>query len=73
MHEVFILAGPRTAIGAFQGVFRDQAAPKLGGRALAGAIARAGVAHADVQDYVGCVLSAGVGQAPARPASPSTG
>ena len=49
MHEVFILAGARTAIGAFQGVFRDQSAPKLGARALAGAIERAGVAPADLQ------------------------
>ena len=59
MHEVYILAGARTAIGAFQGVFRDQAAPKLGARALAGAIERAGVAPADLQQvYMGCALAA---------------
>ena len=74
MHEVYILAGARTAIGAFQGVFRDQAAPKLGARALAGAIERAGVAPADLQQvYMGCVLAAGIGQAPARQATLGAG
>ena len=48
MHDVFILAGARTAIGAFQGVFRDQPAPKLGARALSGAFERAGVAPSDL-------------------------
>jgi acetyl-CoA C-acetyltransferase len=74
MHEVFIVAGARTAIGAFQGVFRDQAAPKLGARALAGAIERAGVAAADLEQvYMGCVLPAGIGQAPARQAALAAG
>src|SRR6187551_866651 len=74
MHEVFILAGARTAIGAFQGVFRDQPAPKLGARALAGAIERSGVAPADLQQvYMGCVLPAGIGQAPARQAALAAG
>lgn len=74
MHEVFILAGARTAIGAFQGVFRDQSAPKLGARALAGAIERAGVSAGDLQQvYMGCVLSAGIGQAPARQATLGAG
>ena len=74
MHEVFIVAGARTAIGAFQGVFRDQTAPKLGSRALAGAIERAGITPADLQQvYMGCVLPAGVGQAPARQATLGAG
>ncbi|MEO8276537.1 MAG: thiolase family protein [Thermoanaerobaculia bacterium] len=74
MQEVFIVAAARTAIGAFQGVFRDQAAPKLGARALAGAISRAGLAPADLEQvYMGCVLAAGVGQAPARQAALGAG
>ncbi len=74
MQEVFIVAGARTAIGAFQGVLRDQAAPKLGARAIAGALERAGVAPEDVhQVYMGCVLPAGQGQAPARQAALGAG
>ena len=74
MSEVVILSAARTAIGAFQGVFRDLPAPQLGGRALAGACERAGVAPADLEQvYMGCVLSAGVGQAPARQAAFAAG
>jgi len=80
MSEVVILSAARTAIGAFQGAFRDVAAPVLGARAIAGACERAGVAPADLEQvYMGCVLTAGVGQAPARQAAlgagatPSTG
>ncbi len=80
MSDVVILSAARTPIGAFQGAFRDLAAPQLGARALAAAIERAGVAPADLEQvYMGCVLAAGVGQAPARQAAlaagcpPSTG
>jgi acetyl-CoA C-acetyltransferase len=74
MHEVVILGAARTAIGAFQGAFRDVAAPKLGAAALAGAIARAGVEPAAIEQvYMGCVLAAGIGQAPARQAALGAG
>jgi acetyl-CoA C-acetyltransferase len=80
MSEVVILSAARTAIGAFQGALRDVAAPQLGARAIAGACERAGVAPAELEQiYMGCVLPAGVGQAPARQAalaagcSPATG
>ncbi len=74
MDEIVILSAARTPIGAFQGAFRNLAAPKLGGRAIAGAIERAGIAPADVgQVYMGCVLQAGQGQAPARQASLAAG
>jgi acetyl-CoA C-acetyltransferase len=80
MSEVVILSAARTAIGAFQGAFRDVAAPQLGARAIAGACERAGVAPSELEQvYMGCVLPAGVGQAPARQAAlaagctPSTG
>ncbi len=70
MSEVVILSAARTAIGAFQGAFRDLPAPKLGAAALAGAIRRAGVEPAAIEQvYMGNVLSAGIGQAPARQAA----
>ncbi len=74
MHDVVILSAARTAIGAFQGGFREVAATKLGAAALAGAIARSGVAPATIEQvYLGCVLAAGVGQAPARQAALGAG
>jgi acetyl-CoA C-acetyltransferase len=74
MHDVVILSAARTAIGAFQGGFREVPAPKLGAAALAGAIARAGIAPAAIEQvYMGCVLAAGVGQAPARQAALGAG
>jgi acetyl-CoA C-acetyltransferase len=74
MSEVVILSAARTAIGGFQGAFRDVAAPQLGARAIAGACERAGVAPAELEQvYMGCVLPAGVGQAPARQAALAAG
>ena len=80
MQEVVILSAVRTPIGAFQGSLAPLAAPELGARALAGAFDRAGVVPGDVEQvYMGCVLPAGLGQAPARQAAigagcpPSTG
>jgi acetyl-CoA C-acetyltransferase len=74
MSEVVVLGAARTAIGAFQGVFKDVPAPALGARALAGACERAGVAPAELEQvYLGCVLTAGVGQAPARQAALGAG
>ena len=74
MSEVVILSAARTAIGAFQGAFRDVPAPRLGAAALAGAIRRAGVEPAAIEQvYMGNVLSAGIGQAPARQAALGAG
>ncbi len=80
MSEVVVLSAARTAIGAFQGVFKDVPAPTLGARAIAGACERAGLAPSELEQvYLGAVLTAGVGQAPARQAAlaagctPSTG
>ena len=74
MQDVVIVSAARTAIGAFQGSLRDVAAPKLGARALAGAIERAGIAPSDLEQvYMGCVLPAGIGQAPARQAALGAG
>jgi acetyl-CoA C-acetyltransferase len=68
--EVVITSAVRTPIGAFQGVLSPATAPQLGAAAIAGAIARGGIAPADVQEVImGCVLPAGLGQAPARQAA----
>ncbi len=67
---VVIVAAKRTPIGAFQGVLSGATAPQLGAAAIAGAIADSGVDAADVdQVLMGCVLAAGLGQAPARQAA----
>jgi len=74
MSDIVILSAARTPIGAFQGAFRDLAAPKLGARAIQAAIERAGLEPGDVEQVnMGCVLTAGVGQAPARQATLGAG
>lgn len=71
---IVIVGTARTPMGGFQGVLRDVPAPQLGATAIAAALARAGV-EAEVVDEVvmGCVLAAGMGQAPARQASLGAG
>jgi acetyl-CoA C-acetyltransferase len=60
MSEVVVLSAARTAIGAFQGVFKDLPAPTLGARAIAGACERAGLDPAELEQvYMGAVLTAG--------------
>jgi acetyl-CoA C-acetyltransferase len=72
--EIIIAAAQRTPLGAFQGVFTPVSAPVLGAAALKGALAAAGVAPADVEEVIlGCVLPAGLGQAPARQAAIAAG
>lgn len=69
MRTVAICGAARTPMGGFQGVFSDVSAAQLGGAAIAGALADAGVAPAQVNELLmGCVLPAGQGQAPARQA-----
>jgi acetyl-CoA C-acetyltransferase len=68
--HVVIAAATRTPIGAFQGVFAPVTAPQLGAAAIRGALAAAGIPGGDVQEVImGCVLPAGLGQAPARQAA----
>ncbi len=70
MSDLVILSATRTPIGAFQGGLAAVPAPRLGAAAIKGALARAGVAPADVTDVLmGNVLQAGQGQAPARQAA----
>jgi acetyl-CoA C-acetyltransferase len=73
-HDVVIVSAKRTPIGAFQGVLSPVTAPQLGSAAARGAIAAAGVAPADIEEVImGCVLQAGLGQAPARQAALGAG
>lgn len=71
---IVILSAVRTPIGAFQGALKNYPAPQLGGIAIAEALKRAAVSADDVDELLmGCVLPAGLGQAPARQAAHSAG
>ncbi len=68
--DIVIAAARRTPIGAFQGALAPASATALGAAAVAAVMADTGIAGADVdQALMGCVLSAGLGQAPARQAA----
>jgi len=70
MRHVVIVSAVRTAVGRFQGALSDLAATQLGALVVREAVARAGVAPADVDECImGCVLAAGLGQNPARQAA----
>lgn len=72
--QVYVLGAARTPMGGLQGAFAGVTAPQLGGTAIAAALARAGVAPDAPQAlYMGCVLPAGLGQAPARQAGFAAG
>src|SRR5512137_472771 len=65
--EVFIVGGARTPIGKFQGTLAGIPAPELGATAVREAVKRAGVALEKIDEVmVGNVVTAGLGQAPAR-------
>jgi len=67
---IVILAARRTPVGAFQGAFASVTAPQLGSVAIKAALADSGMAAAQIDEVImGCVLSAGIGQAPARQAA----
>src|SRR5579863_6961620 len=71
---VYIVAARRTPIGAFQGALSAMTAPQLGAAAVRGALERAGVPAAQVEEVLlGCVLPAGLSQAPARQAALGAG
>ncbi len=68
--EVYIISAVRTPIGSFGGSLKDIPAPTLGATAIRGAVEKAGINPADVNEvYMGCVLQANLGQAPARQAA----
>ena len=69
LREVFIVGAARTPIGAFLGSLKKFTAPDLGGFAIKAALERAGVTGEDVDEAImGNVVSAGIGQAPAKQA-----
>ena len=68
--EVYILSAVRTPIGSFGGSLKDISATRLGAAVINAAVERAGIMPGDVQEvYMGCVLQANLGQAPARQAA----
>lgn len=69
MTEVVIVSGARTPIGSFQGSLSGLKAPELGAIAIKEAVARAKIKPSDVEEVImGCVLTAAIGQSPARQA-----
>ncbi|HTR30996.1 MAG TPA: acetyl-CoA C-acyltransferase [Puia sp.] len=72
--EVVIVAAVRTPIGSFGGALKDVPATQLGAVAIGGALKKAGVQPAQVQEVLmGCVLQGNLGQAPARQAAKGAG
>jgi acetyl-CoA C-acetyltransferase len=74
MSDIVIVGAKRTPIGAFQGQFQNVSANDLGAAAIKASLEQAGVDGKDVSEVImGCVLPAGLGQAPARQASLAAG
>jgi acetyl-CoA C-acetyltransferase len=72
--QAVIVSAVRTPMGSFNGVFSPLPATKLGSAAIAESLKRINLTSDHVDDvYMGCVLSAGLGQAPARQASIGAG
>lgn len=72
--EVVIVSAKRTPIGAFLGALSPLSAVQLGSAAIKAAVESAGIKGSDVHEVImGCVLSAGLGQAPARQAAIGAG
>lgn len=70
MNEVYIIAAKRTAIGRYGGCFQNMAAIELGASAIQAAVSQSDLAMDSVESVIiGNVLSAGLGQAPARQAA----
>lgn len=70
MKEVFIVSAVRTAIGSFNGSLSGVSATELGATAIKGALSKINLDPKHVKEvYMGCVLQAGLGQAPARQAA----
>ncbi|MGO4004167.1 acetyl-CoA C-acyltransferase [Pseudomonas fluorescens] len=71
---IVIVSAVRTPMGGFQGELKSLTAPQLGAAAIRAAVERAGVASDAVEEVLfGCVLPAGLGQAPARQAALGAG
>ncbi len=71
---IVIVNGARTPMGGFQGALKDVSAIDLGAAAIKAAVTRAGVAIDDIDEVImGCILTAGLGQGPARQAMRGAG
>lgn len=69
MNDVFILGAQRTPIGSFLGSLADKPAPELGAHAISAAVKDSNLEGAEIDEVImGCVVSAGLKQAPARQA-----
>ena len=74
MKEVYIVSAVRTPMGSFGGALSTVPAPKLGAAAIKGALDKAGIDVKEVDEvFMGNVLQAGLGQAPARQAALGAG
>ena len=74
MEDILILSATRTPIGSISGALAGYTAPQLGGKAIAGALAKAGVKPEELGEVVmGQVIAGGSGQAPARQAMIAAG
>ena len=72
--SIVIVSAARTPLGSFQGKLKGFSAPALGSAAIKAAVERAGIAVDETDEVLmGCVLPAGVGQAPARQAAIGAG
>lgn len=72
--EVLIVAARRTPIGSFQGVLAPLTAPQLGAVAIQAAVKDSGLSPEQIEESIlGCVLMAGIGQAPGRQAALAAG
>ncbi len=74
MNDILILSASRTPIGSINGTLANYTAPQLAAKAAADALAKSGVAPDQLGEVVlGCVIPAGIGQAPARQAAIAAG
>ena len=74
MNEILILSASRTPIGSLNGTLANATAPQLAAKAAADALAKSGVKPEELGEVVlGCVIPAGIGQAPARQAALGAG
>lgn len=74
MREIFIVAAKRTALGSFGGSLSNIPAPLLGARAIKGALESIQLSPEEIEEiFMGNVLSANLGQAPARQAAMAAG
>lgn len=74
MKEVFIVSAVRTPVGSFGGALKDMTATDLGAAAIKAAVEKAGIDAAQINEVLmGCVIQAGIGQAPAKQAAKKAG